>query len=83
MRRKPLPPEMAIHGYPAQPRRNAKGDRLLTVASCINPNPQSHRDTFLPMIRIRGRWLDQIGFGVGERIVITVEKKRLVLTIEE
>lgn len=83
MRRKPLPPELAIHGYPSLPRRNANGDRMLTVAPSTNPHPRSYRDTFLPMIRIRGRWLDQIGFGVGERVVVTVEKKRLVLTIED
>lgn len=40
MRRKPLPPELAIHGYPSLPRRNANGDRMLTVAPCTNPHPR-------------------------------------------
>jgi hypothetical protein len=33
------------------------------------------------MIRIRGRWLQQLGFRSGERIVVTIEKRRIVLTL--
>lgn len=80
MRRRSIPPEMKIHGR-TLPRRNANGDRLLTVASYFSPNPRSHKDTSLPMIRIRGRWLQQLGFGRGERIAVTVEADRLVLTL--
>lgn len=83
MRCKSLPPEMAIHGDPPQPRRNVNGDRLLTVASCVNPGRQHDRETFLPMIRIRGRWLRELGFAVGKRVAVKIEDKRLVLTIEK
>lgn len=55
MPRKPIPPEMLIHGRPPLPRRNAKGERMLTVATCMNPRPRSYKDTSLPMIRMRGR----------------------------
>jgi hypothetical protein len=64
-------------------RRNANGERMLTVASCFNPRPRSAGDSSLPMIRIRGRWLQQLGFDSGERIAIRVEPKRLVLTVAE
>lgn len=29
-----------------------------------------------------GRWLQQLGFEKGERIVVTAERDRLVLTVE-
>ena len=83
MPRKPIPPEMLIHGRPPLPRRNAKGERMLTVATCMNPHPRSHADTSLPMIRLRGRWLKQLGFESGERITVSVEKNRLVLTLAD
>lgn len=77
MPRKPIPPEMAIHGRPPLPRRNASGQRMLTVAQVFDGEAGSHR----PMIRMRGRWLEQLGFDSGERIAVTVEPKRLVLTL--
>lgn len=48
---------------------------MLTVATA----PGDHSS---PMIRIRGHWLAKMGFRIGERIAVTAEKKRLVLTIE-
>jgi hypothetical protein len=77
MPRKPIPPEMMIHGRPSLPRRNANGDRMLTVTHFFDTTASSLR----PMIRMRGRWLEQLGFDNGERIAVTVEAKRLVLTL--
>jgi toxic protein SymE len=77
MPRKPIPPEMMIHGRPPQPRRNAKGDRMLTVAHFFDASASS----VLPMIRIRGRWLEQLGFDRGERVAMSVKPKRIVLTL--
>lgn len=77
MPRKPIPPEMMIHGRPPLPRRNVNGDRMLTVAHFFDTTASSVR----PMIRMRGRWLEQLGFDRGERITVTVEPKRLVLTL--
>ena len=75
MRRKCPKCEMTIHSHETSPRRNANGDRMLTVATA----PGDHSS---PMIRIRGHWLAKMGFRIGERIAVTAEKKRLVLTIE-
>jgi hypothetical protein len=36
----------------------------------------------VPLIRMSGRWLQQLGFRKGERIVVTGERDRLVLTVE-
>lgn len=77
MPRRPIPPEMMIHGRPPLPRRNANGDRMLTVAHFFDISASAHR----PMIRMRGRWLQQLGFDSGERIAVTIEPKRIVLTL--
>lgn len=64
-----------------RPRRTAKGEKLLTVSSTWNQRPRSRRDQMLPMIRMRGRWLQQLGFRTGARIVVTAERNRIVLTL--
>lgn len=35
----------------------------------------------VPLIRMSGRWLQRLGFRKGQRIVVTVERDRLVLTV--
>jgi hypothetical protein len=37
----------------------------------------------VPLIRMSGQWLQRLGFAKGERIVVTAERNRLVLTIAE
>jgi hypothetical protein len=37
----------------------------------------------VPLIRMSGQWLQRLGFAKGERIVVTAERDRLVLTIAE
>ena len=63
----------------SRPRRNDAGDRLATVARLFESDRASHA---VPMIRLRGQWLQQLGFAAGKRIAITAEKNRLVITIE-
>jgi len=36
---------------------------------------------FVPYIRMSGAWLQQLGFRRGDRIEITAEHERLVLTV--
>ncbi|WP_349253047.1 SymE family type I addiction module toxin [Burkholderia cenocepacia] len=36
--------------------------------------------TYFPWIKIAGVWLEDAGFEAGERVRITVEDKRLVIT---
>jgi len=35
----------------------------------------------VPLIRMSGHWLQRLGFKKGERIVVTAERDRLVLTV--
>ncbi len=55
-------------------RRNVRGEKLLTVAQLFDG-----RRT-LPMIRMRGEWLRRLGFLIGHRVVVRVERDRIVLT---
>ena len=46
-----------------------------------SPRDQWHRDRRVPMIRMRGEWLAENGFVAGERVVVTIERGRIVLTL--
>src|SRR5438105_1925140 len=59
-------------------RRNARGEKLVTVAQLFDATAS---DAQLPMIRLRGRWLQRLGFRVGERIAVSEEHGRIVLTL--
>jgi hypothetical protein len=52
-----------------------RGDRYRIA--CRGPQ---HSD---PMIRLRGKWLRQLGFIPGQRIAVTVEYGRLILSAAE
>jgi len=39
------------------------------------------RQTVVPFIRMSGVWLQQLGFDRGDRIEVTAERERLVLTV--
>lgn len=56
-------------------RRSDRGERMLTVAR------RSDGDGPLPMIRIRGGWLAQLGFEIGTRIAVSEERGRIVITL--
>jgi hypothetical protein len=59
--------------------------RRLTV-SRIHPEsrtvrPRELRTTPMPFLRLRGRWLDQAGFGIGTNVRVQVSSGRLVLEV--
>ncbi len=66
----------------ANPRRrcNARGEKMVTVARLFDATA-TRNDPTLPMIRLRGRWLQRLGFKAGERIVVSEEHGRIVLTL--
>ena len=33
-----------------------------------------------PLIRLQGKWLEELGFRVGDRIVIVADEKSIVIT---
>jgi hypothetical protein len=59
--------------------------RRLTV-SRIHPESRTARPRYLPsapmpFLRLRGRWLDQAGFGIGANVRVQVSSGRLVLEV--
>jgi hypothetical protein len=60
-------------------RRNTHGKKTVTVASYFDgrADDQDH----LPMIRLRGQWLQRLGFRAGERLIVTEEEGRILLTL--
>ena len=79
MRRKPLP-SLPITKPKPQPRDES--ERVFTVAEFFDTNASDAHQR-VPMIRMRGQWLEQIGFRAGEYVIVKSEPKRLVLTIAE
>jgi len=61
---------------PSRNRRNDRGERMLTVVEMFDG--EAHR----PMIRMRGAWLEALGFAIGARVAVSEERGRIVLTLE-
>jgi toxic protein SymE len=80
MRRKPTPSALPPR---QKPRPRTTDERVLTVADFSAPSTRWRKGELVPMIRMRGQWLEQIGFRIGEFVVVKVEPKRLVLTVAE
>lgn len=75
-RRRRMPQPIVI--YPKlRYRRSERGERMLTVTML------SDGKELLPMIRMRGRWLERLGFRRDARIVVSEEQGRIVLTLAE
>jgi hypothetical protein len=70
-----------FHGL-SRARRNARGEKLLTITEYIESRPiGSRRERRVPMLRMRGEWLRKLGFESGARVVVTIEDQRIVLTV--
>ena len=58
------------------------GKRELVVTSMYRESGGfRRRQTVVPFIRMSGVWLEQLGFDRGDRIEVTTEHERLVLTV--
>jgi len=58
------------------------GKRELVVAAMYRESGSfRRRQTVVPFIRMSGVWLQQLGFDRGDRIEVTAERERLVLTV--
>ena len=75
LRRQKAQPKVIVI-YP-KPRRSERGERMATVGTTM------HGDELRPMIRLRGRWLTQLGFNADARIAVSEERGRIVLTLSE
>ena len=62
-----------------QPIPSAKS--LKIIEHVETPRALSNNGRRVPMIRMRGEWLEENGFTAGERVVVTIEQGRIVLTL--
>jgi len=59
-------------------------DRHLTISTLREPRPSrydrvSKPDRVVPFLRLRGQWLEELGFSCGEKVRVTAEPGRLVI----
>ncbi|MBL7882028.1 SymE family type I addiction module toxin [Chryseobacterium gambrini] len=43
----------------------------------------SNKLIIVPEIRLRGKWLDEIGFGEGKMVNIQQKKNKIIITVDE
>jgi hypothetical protein len=69
--------------YRRPSRRGGNGGKRELVVAAMYRESGSYRrrQTVVPFIRMSGVWLQQLGFDRGDRIEVTAERERLVLTV--
>lgn len=72
-----------VPAYRRPSRRGARGGKRQLLVASIRRNDGSTRygEQVVPYIRMSGQWLERLGFRRGDRIEITEEPERLVLTL--
>jgi hypothetical protein len=73
----------AIPEYRRPSRRGGGGGKRELVVTSMHRESGTYRrrQTVVPFIRMSGAWLEQLGFDRGDRIEVTAERERLVLTV--
>lgn len=59
-------------------------ERHLTISTLREPRSSRtayapHPDRVVPFLRLRGRWLEELGFECGEKVRVRAERGRLVI----
>lgn len=69
--------------YRRPSRRGGGGGKRELVVTAMYRESGGHRrrQMVVPFIRMSGVWLKQLGFDRGDRIEVTAEHERLVLTV--
>ena len=53
--------------------------RELTIEKLVNSSFSNKRQTVYSKLRLKGKWLTQMGFVPGERVIVLIEKNRLII----
>src|SRR5258708_6156607 len=62
------------------PRGRLDGVRELNVTSMQRPQRDwGSRETYVPCLRLAGRWLEEHGFGIHARVFVKIEQGRLIV----
>jgi hypothetical protein len=58
--------------------------RFNSVGSLLYPFREEHgTNELVPYIRLRGRWLDSLGFDIGSRLSVDTTPGSIILTVVE
>ncbi|MBV6748391.1 type I toxin-antitoxin system SymE family toxin [Xanthomonas vasicola] len=60
-----------------RPPRRVRPTKQCTVGYGYYPDSQQR----VPTLRLRGRWLEQLGFAIGSKLCVTVRDRALVITV--
>ncbi|WP_230596813.1 SymE family type I addiction module toxin [Xanthomonas albilineans] len=60
-----------------RPQRRVRPTQQCTMGYGYYPDSQQP----VPALRLRGRWLEQLGFAIGSKLRITVRDRELVITV--
>lgn len=61
----------------------AMKDKRITVSSIWRRTFSRRRNEKVAALRLSGEWLEQLGFKEGKTVIVSAERRRLVLTIED
>ena len=71
-------------GFTTIEKKNKSKDKKVRSLK-VQPQHRNNRWTHntVPEIRLRGAWLEKLGFSPYQRISVTTDKKTLVIRVEE
>ncbi|TBX00225.1 SymE family type I addiction module toxin, partial [Xanthomonas citri] len=73
-----------VGDLPPRPPRKARAPTRCTVGYAFyDAEPGRPHSQRIPSVRLRGLWLEQLGFAVGSKLRITARNGELVVTVAE
>ena len=75
-------PDFKFWKKPKPPARTPQTYRFSTVINEARPSRTNGYLTLVPFIRLRGLWLQDAGFKIGDEIKIHVEPGKLTVTLK-
>ncbi|MCS3745652.1 toxic protein SymE [Xanthomonas arboricola] len=77
-------PRRRVDDLPPRPPRKARMPTRCTVGYAFyDAEPGRPHSQRIPSVRLRGLWLEQLGFAVGCKLQITAREGELVVTVVE
>lgn len=55
--------------------------RTLTVSSITNYSRVKNDFSTYPLIRLQGKWLEKLGFNIGDKVQVIEDKEQLIIKI--
>jgi hypothetical protein len=75
-------PDFKFWKKPKPPTRTPQIYRFSTVINEARPSRNNGYLTLVPFVRLRGLWLQDAGFKIGDEIKVHVEAGKLTITLK-